>query len=378
MAAMASPPVSPPPAPAPPDAKLIAWLDFPAPPHQLAGGLSAVRTAAGYFALAVLFIVGAGVLIGFFGFSASGRGLLVDSALAAGLGRPLPQARVKFGECSYSGSRAGSRFPGQWRCPATVVDGSERTAVPVETVGRQEDLHALGAGRVFGATGIYWPLGTLAARWWNALFVVAIGGGVLWLAFWLRGMAGEAGRLRRLRGGTVRSADLLTCRGRPWFAFVDDAGERRFAQADTPTNALVLDGVQTTTAALVLGREAVLLHGNLHPLLLNEQRRAGIMERAAQVQHQCRIRRALPPQPGDAPTMAGRIGHIEARLAAKPAAPELQSLYDAAWRLVWDSDDAGIAQRALVARDAIAERLGPAATDAQLQACRSRYAGMAA
>ena len=121
------------------------------------------------------------------------------------------------------------------------------------------------------------------------------------------------------------------------------------------------------------GRTAVLLDGNLGPIELEDVRRSEILGRVGQVQRQCQIRSALPPEPGDPPTLTGRIEGIEQGLAGKPGAPDLRRLYDQAWRLIWDSNDADVADRALDARDAIAQLLGPSATFAVLRDCR-RYA----
>lgn len=363
---------------------LIEGLGFPEPPHRLVGALSGVRLAAGMVAVSILLLAGVGILVAYFGFTASGRALLVDTALAAGLGSAVPGARVTLGECEYSGSRAGSKVPGQWRCNVVVEHAGERVEAPFETVSRQEDVQPPGAGRVFGRLGLYWPLGMMAARWWNATFLLIIGFGLIGICTAMRGFAADALRASRLRDGRVRSVDLLTWQGRPTFSFVDDEGQRRFGRAERAGLPLILDGVCTTGAALVQGRSALLLDAGLHPLELASAQRAAILERATQVRRQALVRSALPAQPGDAPTLPGRIERIEQAFAALPRgagdarSETLARLHDDAWRLVWDSDDPDVATRALALRDRIAERLGPEGAWAALQQSRTRHAATGA
>lgn len=355
------------------DAKLIAWVGFPAPPHRIAGSRPWPLVIVGHGAMGILFVIGVGVLVAFFGFGQVGRGLLVDSALAAGLGTPLPEAQVTVGACDYDATRAGSRLPGHWSCPVTVAAAGERTELSVEMISGADDLQPRGAGRAFGQTGVYWPLGILAARWWNVSVLILIGGGLIGIATMAFRGSSQARRLSRARRGSVRSVDLLTWKGRPWFAYLDDGGTRRFQRTAHDTVPLILDGVRTTGAALICGRTAVLLDGNLRPMELEDARRGEVLARVGQVQRQCQIRPALPPEPGDPPTLAGRIERIEQALAGKPGASDLRRLYDRAWRLIWDSNDADVANRALDARDVIAQRLGPSATFAALRECRRRY-----
>jgi len=355
------------------DAKLIAWVGFPDPPHRISGSRSWPLVIVGHAAMGVLFVVGIGILVAYFGFGQVGRGLIVDSALAAGLGTPLPDAQVTVGACEYDATRAGSRLPGHWSCPATVVAAGERIELSIEMISGADDLQLGGAGRVFGQTGIYWPLGILAARWWNVSLLVLIGGGLVGIATMALYWSSQVRSLSRARHGSVRSVELLTWKGRPWFAFLDERGTRRFQRTARDTVPLILDGVRTTGAALIFGRTAVLLDGNLRPIELDDGRRGEILARVGQVQRQCQIRPVLPPEPGDPATLAGRIERIEQALAGKPDAADLRRLYDQAWRLIWDSNDADVANRALDARDVIARRLGPSAAFATLRDCRRRY-----
>jgi hypothetical protein len=358
------------------DAKLIAWVGFPDPPHRIRESRPWALVIVGHVAIVLLFAAGIGILVAYFGFGQVGRGLLVDSALAAGLGTPLPEAQVTVGACAYDATRAGSRLPGHWSCPVTVAAAGERTELSVEMISGADDLQPRGAGQVFGQIGVYWPLGILAARWWNVSVLVLIGGGLIGIAAMAFRWSSRVRSLSRARHGSVRTVELLTWKGRPWFAYLDDRGTRRFQQAASDIVPLILDGVRTTGAALISGRTAVLLDGNLGPIELEDTRRSEILARVGQVQRQCQIRSSLPPEPGDPPTLTGRIEGIEQGLAGKPGAPDLRRLYDQAWRLIWDSNDAEVANRALDARDAIAQLLGPSATFATLRDCRRRYEGV--
>jgi hypothetical protein len=329
----------------------------------------------GHVAMGLLFMAGVGILVAYFGFGQVGRALLVDSALAVGLGTPLPDAQVTVGACDYDATRAGSRLPGHWSCPTIVVAAGERMELSIEMISGAEDLRPRGAGRVFGETGVYWPLGTLAARWWNVSVLVLIGGGLIGIATMAFYWSSRVRSLSRARHGSVRTVELLTWKGRPWFAFLDDRGTRRFQRTASETVPLILDGVRTTGVALISGRTAVLLDANLRPMELEGSRLGEILTRVGQVQRQCQIRSSLPPEPGDPPTLTGRIERIEQALAGRPGAPDLRRLYDQAWRLIWDSNDADVANRALDARDAIAQRLGPSMTFATLRDSRRRYEG---
>jgi hypothetical protein len=357
------------------DAKLIAWVGFPDPPHRIRESRPWMLVIVGHVAMGILFLAGVGILVAYFGFGQVGRGLLVDSVLAAGLGTPLPDAQVTVGPCDYDATRAGSRLPGHWSCPTTVVAAGERIELSIEMISDAEDLRARGAGRVFGQTGVYWPLGMLAARWWNVSPLILIGGGLIGIAAMAFRWSFRVRSLSRARHGSVRTVDLLTWKGRPWFAYLDDRGTRRFQRTASDTVPLILDGVRTTGAALISGRTAVLLDANLRPMELDDSRRGEILARVGQVQRQCQIRSLLPPEPGDPATLAGRIECIEQALAGKPGAPDLRRLYGEAWRLIWDSNDADVANRALDARDVIAQRLGPSMTSATLRDCRRRYEG---
>lgn len=357
---------------APDGETLEAWIGFPDPPHRIRAGRSRTRLMAGYIAAALLFLIGLGLLIAYFGFDRAGRGLLVDTALAAGLGSPLPGARVNIGGCEYAGTRAGSRLPGQWTCTATVIVDRQPTVLTLDTVSRF-DLRPSGAGTILGRIGIYWPAGVLAARWWNVAILLVIGFGLMAIALAALCWAAPDRRLMRARKGRIRVVDLLTWRGRPWFAFPDDRGRTRFQRADSDTVPLVLDGLRTRGAALVSGRSAVLLDAQLQPLELPEEERAPILEKAAILQREGQRRVPLQPQPGDPPTLMRRIERVENQVAAEPAKAELARLYDEAWRLTWDSDHDGVSNRALHARNTIAKVLGPRRAHGALQECRRRY-----
>ncbi|PWR23266.1 hypothetical protein [Zavarzinia compransoris] len=360
-----------------PDQKLLAWIGFPAPPYRLRGA-SPLRRAAGYLAAGVLASAGAALLVAYFFFTPAGRGLLIDSALALGLGQPVPGAVVSLDPCSYDASPAGSKTPGEWECPVTIEIEGRTHRYALETVSEPSNPQPRGAGLLFGRPGVYWSFGLLAARWFNALLLVVIGGGLIGLGLTFLGLAGASRRDRRLARGQVRSADLLTWQGRPWFAFIDDAGNRRFQHADHALSPLVLDGVRTTGAALVRGRHAVLLDRSLAPLALGRAPSAALLERITAVQEKARYRHRLPPQPGEPADLKARIEAVENALGEAPDPEALHRLYDAAWRLVWDSDDAEVATRALKARDAIALKLGPAAAFAALDRSRTAHAAPAA
>lgn len=352
-----------------PDQRLIAWLAFPGQPYRFLGIASTWRRGVGYVAVTLLLVAGAALPLAYFGGTTIGRGLLVDTALMLGMGRPLPAARITAGACRNNAARAGSRVPGQWECAFVIDDAGRRTERVVATIARR-DLEPRGAGEVFGGTGVYWAAGVMFARWWNDSILLLVGGGLIGLAaMFLRWARGDRALLA-LRHGKVVSADLVTWQGRPEFAFIDDGGIRRFARATAACFPLVLDGVRTTGAALMRGSKAVLLDARLGPLDLDPAQRAAILEKAAAVQRQCQVRPALPPRAHDPPTLAGRIERVEQAVAAGAPAEELAGLYDDAWRLVWDSNDADVAERALAARDAIALRMGPAAAHCALLRAR--------
>ena len=85
------------------------------------------------------------------------------------------------------------------------------------------------------------------------------------------------------------------------------------------------------------------------------------------------LQRFARPQPGDADTMLGRIARIEAELAASEDPATLARLYNDAWRLSWDNDDAGLTRRVFDARDAIAHRLGAELVDRTLSNLESGF-----
>jgi len=349
-------------------------LGFPDPPHRIWQSRPRAALLVGYLAVGFLFLIGAGLLLGYFGLDRTGRTILVDTALALGLGRSLPEAEVRLGECVYKGTRAGSRLPGFWRCPVTVSTGAERIDLTVEQSSKLEGTSPRGAGRIVGQVGVYWPPGVLLARWWSTAILLMTGFGLIGLSVMFLRWSSGAWRLARVRRGKACVVDLLTCEGRPGFAFLDAAGRRRFDRAQRNTKPLILDSLMTSGVALVSGRTAVLLDLGLLPLELDGPPRADVLARIAAVQHRSRIRPLLAPQPGDPPSLQGRIDRIERGLSDRPDAAGLGRLYDEAWRLIWDGNDADIARRAIAAREEIARRLGPAATLEALLACRRRYA----
>lgn len=352
-----------------PDGELEAWIGFPDPPHRIRTGRSQLRLTAGRIAAALLLLTGLGILAAQFGFDRGGRGLLRDTALALGLGERLTPARVTIGGCDPAGGRAAAL----WVCTVTVIDGDRRsTVLAVETESRF-NLRPQGAGRILGATGIYWPPDVLAAHWWRLALLIAIALGLMVLAALVLAWLAPDRRLMRARQGRIRVVDLLTWRGRPWFAFPDRRGRLRFQQADARTMPLVLDELGTRGAALVTGRSAVLLGTEMQPLELPEEIRSGLVAKAAQLRRDGMKRMPLAPQPGDPPTLMRRIERIENRVAAEPGKPEFAQLYDEAWRVTWDSDDEGVSNRALHARNTIAKLLGPRRAHAALRDCRRRY-----
>lgn len=351
---------------------LEARIGFPDPPHQIRTGRARTRLVAGHTIAALLFLAGIGLLAAYFGFDRAGQGLVLDTALAAGLGEPLPGARVAIGGCEYADTRAGSRLPGHWICTATVIVDRRPTVLTLETTTRF-DLRPLGAGTVLGRIGIYWPAGVLAARWWNVALLLVAAFGLMAMALAVLAWMAPDRRLLRARRGHIRVVDLLTWRGRPCFAFRDGKGRTRFQRADAETVPLVLDGLRSRGAALVAGRSAVLLGPQLQPLELPEEERAALLDKAAELQRQGQRRVPLPAQPGDPPTLMRRIERIENQVAAEPGKAELARLYEDAWRLAWDSDDEGVSNQTLHVRNTIAKVLGARRAYAALQECRRRY-----
>lgn len=357
------------------DAKLLTWIGFPQPPHRIRHSRPTWLVRSMLFTLpALLFIIGFGILGAYFLGERAGRDLIVDSALFLGLGTEMPEATVEMKTCGYLSSRAGSKLSGHWICPLDIVVYGVRTDGAVVLAWREDALAPRGAGTLFGATGVYWPLDVMVNRWADLLPLL------LFAAFPITGAIAallwspQTLNLAAARNGQVRAVDLLTWEGRPHFAFSDDDGRRRYQRAGAVMAPLILDGVRSMGAALVSGRRAVLLDSGLGPIEIDAATRTAILARVAEVQRECQIRSALPPRPGDPATEQDRIARIEAALKDRP---DYAKLYDETWRLVWDAGVQDVADRALRARDIIAQKLGPARTADALEACRRRYAGQA-
>ncbi len=310
-----------------PDQKMIDWIGFPGPPHRIAGSRGPLALLLGRIAMIFLLLVAVALPGAVFGFTDQGRALLVDSGLGLGLGSPAPEVRVRVQACDYYHSTG--RYGGSgWDCVFQLSNDGTTKEHAVELDGESEARLQQGAGTLMGAVGLYWPAGVLLSRG-----------------------------------------------GRPWFAFVDDEGTRRFRQADPAAVPLHVDALLTNGIALVAGRDATLLYPSLWPLKLPEGERKAILARVDEIYRAGMVRKTLPPQQGDPETAAGRIDRIEAALATGPDAAALAGLYDEAWRLTWDNDDAALSKRIFDARDAIAVRLGPEAAWTALQRSRERFAG---
>lgn len=309
-----------------------------------------------------------------FGFTDQGRALLVDSGLGLGLGSPAPEVRVRVQACDYYHSTG--RYGGSgWDCVFQLSNDGTTKEHAVELDGESEARLQQGAGTLMGAVGLYWPAGVLLSRWLDMMMLFVISGGLLFVCRLVGRHVPETVRLAGAPRGKARSVDLLSRGGRPWFAFVDDEGTRRFRQADPAAVPLHVDALLTNGIALVAGRDATLLYPSLWPLKLPEGERKAILARVDEIYRAGMVRKTLPPQQGDPETAAGRIDRIEAALATGPDAAALAGLYDEAWRLTWDNDDAALSKRIFDARDAIAVRLGPEAAWTALQRSRERFAG---
>jgi hypothetical protein len=340
----------------------IAALSFPSPPYRISGArlTLAQRIVAGFilvFFPALLLLM----TVGYFGFDRNGRALLVDTALALDLGEYLP-AEIRVGTCDRYGSSAPWRFSSSgWHCPLTVVHSTEVTAFSIDVNDPADAKTHAHAGRILGAIGVRWPGGVMITRWVKAgLLLLAIVVLALVTASVVLAMRSITKPRRVARRGTIQSVDLLTVMGSPSFSFVDQGGRRRFAHAPPGRVPLTLDGVATVGAAIIAGRNAALLREDLAPVELPAAERERILASAADVQQRALVRAPLPLRPGDRPTLAARIAAIETALRASVPDSALSALFEDAWRLVWDSTDTGISRRAMLARDDIARRLGPA------------------
>jgi hypothetical protein len=353
---------------------VIAALSFPPPPYRLSGARLTLsqKIVAGFIVVIfpTLLLV---MMVGYFGFDRNGRALLVDTALALGLGDEL-SAEIRIGTCDrYASPTPGSRYSTSgWHCPIVVAHGAEVTAFSIDVNDAADATTYLHAGRVFGAIGVRWPGRVMATRWTkDGLLILAI----VLLALVTAGVALAVRSItkprRVARRGSIRSVDLLAVMGSPSFSFVDEGGRRRFAHAPAGPVPLILDGVATVGAAIIAGRDAVLLREDLEPVVLPAAQRERVLASAAQVQQRAFVRAALPLRPGDQPTLAARIAAIEVTLRAGPPDAAFPALFQDAWRLVWDSTDTEVSRRAMLAREEIARRLGPVRTYDALERSRA-------
>lgn len=342
-----------------PNERLIAHIGFPPPPHRIEASRGPVALFLGKLALALLLLVAIALPVSVLGFTSEATALLTDTGLSLGLGSPAPQVHVSLRECDYHRS-TGRYGTSGWDCVFQLVDGEVTREHAVELDGEEEAQLQRGAGVLWGKPGLYWPAGVLLGRWLDYLMLLAISGLLLYLCYVVARMVSRASeKLSLARNGYVRTVELLTRGGNALFTFLDDSGIRRYQQAKSHNALLQLDALLTTGVALVGGQKAILLDDALRPLKLPEEQRKAILARVDEVFRAGMIRRALPPQPGDAATMLGRIERIEAQLAASEDPATLARLYNDAWRLSWDNDDASLTRRVFDARDAIALRLGP-------------------
>jgi hypothetical protein len=341
-----------------PNERLIEHIGFPPPPHRIEASRGPVALFLGKLALALLLLVAIALPVSVMGFTSEAKALLTDTGLSLGLGSPAPQVHVSLRECDYYRS-TGRYGTSGWDCVFQLVDGEVTREHAVELDSEEEAQLHRGAGVIWGKLGLYWPAGVMLGRWLDYLLLLAISGLLFYVCYVVARMAARASELSLARNGHVRTVDLLTRGGNALFTFLDDSGTRRYQQAESHNAPLHLDALLTTGVALVGGQKAILLADALRPLKLPEEQRKAILARVDEVFRAGMIRRALPPQPGDAATMLGRIARIEAELAASEDPATLARLYNDAWRLSWDNDDAGLTRRVFDARDAIAVRLGP-------------------
>jgi hypothetical protein len=355
-----------------PNEQLIAHLGFPPPPHRIAGSRGPIALLFGRLALGFLLLVAIALPVSVMGFTSQARALATDTALGLGFGSPAPEVRASLRECDYyrSTGRYGSSG---WDCLFELARGTERFEHEVELDGEAEAKLHRGAGIVSGHVGLYWPSGILLSRWLDYALLFVISGGLLYVCHIVRRMVPKAYELARAREASIRSVELLTRGAGAWFTFLDESGTRRYQQAEGAVAPLHLDALLTTGVALVGGEKAILLDAALAPLKLPEEQRASILARVGETFRAGMVRHALPPQPGDPATMLGRIERIEAELADTADPTTLARLYNDAWRLSWDNDDAALARRIFDARDAIALRLGPEHAWAALRQSREQF-----
>jgi hypothetical protein len=341
-----------------PNAQLIQNLGFPPPPHRIEASRGPVALFFAKVAVGFLLLVAIALPVAVMGFTTEAKSLFTDTALSLGFGSPAPEVQVTLRECDYY-HQTGRYGSSGWDCLFELARGENRREHEVELNGEEEAKLHQGAGVVAGSVGLYWPAGNMLSRWLDYLLLFLISGGLLYLSYVFARMAPKASELARAGNSTIRTVELLTRGAQSWFTFLDEGGTRRYQKAESFQIPLHLDALLTTGAALVGGEKAILLDAQLRPLKLPEDQRKSILAQVEEMFRAGMVRRALPPQPGDPATTLERIERIEAELAASDDPSSLARLYNEAWRLSWDNDDASITRRVFDARDAIALKLGP-------------------
>lgn len=353
-------------------------LGFPGPPHKLCDPPkpSSVQVIAIAFLVALLaaFTIALGIL--FFGYTQTGRALLIDSALALGLGEPLPDATVEGGRCDdyRVGGYTSFRATG-WNCPLTVIDGSDRVRLEIDVSDPADAGRHRGAGRVLGSIGLYWPADVLLIRWLKTYLIV---GTMAFLVFICALAIALLLRVKRTFSrlaprGTVRPVDLLRYTNPPCISFVDDRGRRRFHKSDYNGEALLLDGALLVSAALVWKNKAAVLLHDLYPLDLTDSERRRILDAVATHRQRREGRRRVSPAIlGGSASPAVRLDAIANALADNPRHGELSDLYREAWYIAWHSPDAETAHRAFLLRDAVAARMDLPSVYKTMESVRSQ------
>jgi hypothetical protein len=225
---------------------------------------------------------------------------------------------------------------------------------------------ALGGALLFGIT-LFVMLGTKSQRdtaslsgyWLPILVCVAIGAGLLWLAWRVGQSIHERRRLARdgAMGGIVE-ADLLFAGSLPrmtgtvWSYAYWQGGRRCFERRVGIGEPLFLDVAQTRCPVLLVEGGAELIFRNLYPLRLGEADRKRIQGDVAR-----RLARA-------APILLLDLVNLEGRTVGGP-----QRDYVRCFRQAVEADGR-LRERLIWRRHAAARRLGPEIVDGLLSACR--------